>query len=256
MRKNIILCLFILLQLRAIYAEGEADQLQIIDVKKGDTLAKISKKYLEDPSQWPALLKYNKIANPNLIQPGMKLKVPASLGKKPAAVVVYKSGKAQYTHAQENIWREVFVKLGLFSEDQVKTGPASSVHLKLSNQTILRMQPASLVIVNKVDKNSRDAVFTLQEGNLHANVESMRKSGGRLMVHTPAAVAAVRGTDFELQASAKSSGLACYEGQVDVSAQKVTVEVPAGMGTFVEKGKAPMKPFRLPPPPEISTTEL
>jgi hypothetical protein len=239
----------------ALFAENGQEQLQIIRVKKGDTLSKISQQYLEDPSQWPALLKYNKISNPNLIQPGLELKVPASLGKKPAAVVIYKKGSAQYARASEKIWKEIFIKLGLFSDDQVKTGAASTVHLQLSNQTVLRMQPESLLIVNKVDKKSPDAVFTLQEGNLHAQVESMGKSGGRLLVRTPTAVAAVRGTVFELQASAQSSGLACYEGQVDVSAQKVTVEVPAGMGTFVEKGKAPMKPFRLPPPPEISVAE-
>ncbi|HNJ65988.1 MAG TPA: LysM peptidoglycan-binding domain-containing protein, partial [Turneriella sp.] len=132
-----------------VFAEAEAEKLQIIDVKKGDTLSKISKKYLEDPSQWPALLKYNQISSPNLIQPGMKLKVPASLGKKPAAIVVYKSGKAQYARAQENTWKEVFVKLGLYSEDQVKTGAASTVHLQLSNQTILRLQPQSFIIINK-----------------------------------------------------------------------------------------------------------
>ncbi|MFZ5628737.1 MAG: FecR domain-containing protein [Spirochaetota bacterium] len=255
MKNLFVHCICFSLLSSFLLAEGEADKLQIIDVRKGDTLSKISKKYLEDPSQWPALLKYNQISNPNLIQPGMKLKVPASLGKKPAAVVVYKSGKAQYARAQESVWKEVFVKLGLYSEDQVKTGPASSVHLQLSNQTILRLQPQSFIIVNKVDKNSRDAVFTLQEGNLHASAESMRKSGGRLMLRTPSAVAAVRGTVFELQASAQSSGLACHEGQVDVSAQKVTVEVPAGMGTFVEKGKAPLKPFRLPAPPAISPAE-
>ncbi|MFO1478816.1 MAG: FecR domain-containing protein [Turneriella sp.] len=255
MKNLIVRCLLLSMLSTVVFAEAEAEKLQIIDVKKGDTLSKISKKYLEDPSQWPALLKYNQISNPNLIQPGMKLKVPASLGKKPAAIVVYKSGKAQYARAQENTWKEVFVKLGLYSEDQVKTGAASTVHLQLSNQTILRLQPQSFIIINKIEKNSRDAVFTLQEGNLHASVESMRKSGGRLMVRTPSAVAAVRGTVFELQASAQSSSLACHEGQVDVSAQKVTVEVPAGMGTFVEKGKAPLKPFKLPPPPEISVTE-
>ena len=38
------------------FAQAEAEKLQIIEVKRGDTLSKISKKYLEDPSQWPALL--------------------------------------------------------------------------------------------------------------------------------------------------------------------------------------------------------
>lgn len=237
-------------------AQDEAEKLQVIEVKRGDTLAKISKKYLEDPSQWPALLKYNKLSNPNLIQPGMRLKVPANLGKKPAAIVVYKSGKSQYARAQENSWKDVFIKLALFSEDQVKTGAQATVHLQLSNLTVLRLQPESYIIVNKVDKGSKDAIFSLNEGRIFASVSNMAKSGGQLRIRTPAAVAAVRGTVFDLNADAKTTGLACHEGQVDVSAQKVTVEVPQGMGTFVEKGKPPMKPFRLPPPPQISPSDI
>ena len=169
---------------------AEEEKLQVIEVKQGDTLSKISKKSLEDPSQWPALLKYNKVANPNLIQPGMKLKVPANLGKKPAAVVIYKSGKAQYARAQENTWKEIMIKLGLYSEDQVKTGPLSTVHLQLSNMTILRLQPETFIIVNKVDKSGKETIFTLQEGRLQAQVENMRKSGGQLAIRTPSAVAA------------------------------------------------------------------
>lgn len=253
MKKLTILFLFIV---ATSLSAQEEEKLQVIEVKQGDTLSKISKKYLEDPSQWPALLKYNKVANPNLIQPGMKLKVPASLGKKPAAVVIYKSGKAQYARAQENVWKEVMIKLGLYSEDQVKTGPLSTVHLQLANMTVLRLQSETFIIVNKVDKNSKDTIFTLQEGRLQAQVESMRKSGGQMAIRTPSAVAAVRGTVFEVNASKKETGLACHEGQVDVSAQKVTVQVPRGMGTFVEKGKAPMKPFKLPLPPQISPADI
>ncbi|HRP69470.1 MAG TPA: LysM peptidoglycan-binding domain-containing protein [Turneriella sp.] len=234
---------------------SEEEQLQIVEVKRGDTLAKISKKYLEDPSQWPALLKYNKIANPNLIQPGMKLKVPASLSKKPAAVVIYKSGSAQYTRAQERVWKEVLLKLGLYPEDQVKTGAHSLVHLQLTNQAILRIQPQSFVIVNKVGKSNKELIFTLQNGRLQAQAGNMHSLGGRLAIRTPVAVASVRGTIFELTSTENDTGLACHEGQVAVSAQKVTVEVPAGMGTYVEKGKAPMKPFKLPLPPQVKPAE-
>lgn len=253
--KNMIIMMAVL-AVGPLAAAEETEKLQIIEVKRGDTLSKISKQYLEDPSQWPALLKYNKVANPNLIQPGMKLRVPASLGKKPAAVVIFKSGKAQYARAQENLWKEVAIRLGLYPEDQVRTGVASSVHLQLSNMTVLRLQPESYIIVNKVDKNSKDTIFTLQQGRLQAQVESMRKTGGQMVVRTPAAVAAVRGTIFELNATSKESGLACHEGRVDVSAQKVTVQVPQGMGTYVEKGQPPMKPFALPLPPQISPADI
>ncbi len=253
--KNILLVSAALLAAPLNWAE-DAEKLQVIEVKRGDTLSKISKQYLEDPSQWPALLKYNKVANPNLIQPGMKLKVPASLGKKPAAVVIFKSGKAQYARAQESTWKEVAIKLGLYPEDQVRTGAASTVHLQLSNMTVLRLQPESFIIVNKVDKNVKDTIFTLQQGRLQAQVENMRKTGGQLVVRTPTSVAAVRGTVFELNTTSSESGLACHEGQVDVSAQKVTVQVPRGMGTYVEKGKPPMKPFALPQPPQITPADI
>lgn len=256
--RNLFIRLILALLIAAPFlaAQEEAAKLQEIEVKKGDTLSKISKKYLEDPSQWPALLKYNQVANPNLIQPGMRLKVPANLGKKPAAVVVFKSGPAQFSRAQEAQWKEIFIKLGLYSEDQIKTGPFSSVHLQLANASVLRLQPETFIIVNKADKNSKDTIFTLQNGRLQAQVESMKKTGGRLSIRTPSMVAAVRGTVFEVNATSKDAGLACHEGQVDVSAQKVTVPVPRGMGTFVEKGKPPMKPFRLPAPPEVSPAEI
>ncbi|MBS0619772.1 MAG: FecR domain-containing protein [Spirochaetes bacterium] len=253
---SIILISAVFIENRAAQDRKEEEKLQIIEVKRGDTLSKISKKYLEDPSQWPALLKYNKVANPNLIQPGMKLKVPANLGKKPAAVVIYKSGVAQFVRAQETNWKEVFIKLGLFNEDQIKTGANGNVHLQLTNSSVLRLQANTFIIVNKVSRNGNDTIFTLQQGRLQAQVSDMRKTGGRLSVRTPTAVAAVRGTNFELSASKKDSGLACYEGLVDVTAQKVTVSVPRGMGTYVEKGKPPMKPFKLPLPPEVSPADI
>lgn len=256
MNKLLSVFFLVLCFARPIFSQEEAEKLQVIEVKRGDTLSKISKKYLEDPSQWPALLKYNQVANPNLIQPGMKLKVPAALGKKPAAVVIYKSGKAVFARAQENAWKEMYVKLGLYSEDQVKTGQHSTVHLQLSNQAVLRLQPETFIIVNKSDKNSKDTIFTLQEGRLQAQADGLRKNGGQLAIRTPSAVAAVRGTVFELSATKSDSGLACHEGQVDVSAQKVTVQVPTGMGTYVEKGKAPVKPFKLPLPPQVAPAEI
>ena len=51
-------------------------------VQKGDTLSKISQDKLSDPSKWKELLKYNKIDTPNLIRPGLVLKVPDYLSKK------------------------------------------------------------------------------------------------------------------------------------------------------------------------------
>lgn len=257
-RIHSVFCGFLLLTLvQSVTAATpqDAEEFQIVEVKRGDTLAKISKKYLEDPRQWPALLKYNKIANPNLIQPGLKLKVPANLAKQKAqvvAVVIFKTGNAQYARAKKKSWHAVFVKLGLYVEDQIKTAAYASVHLQLSNRAVLRIQPESHIIVNKVERDGDNTIFTMDQGRIFAYVQGLKKGNSGLQIRTPSAVAAVRGTVFDLSADDKSSGLACHEGQVDVSAQNVTVEVPEGTGTFVKKGEPPMQPFRLPAPPQVT----
>ena len=51
---------------------------QEIDVKKGDTLYDISRKFSGHGTYFPQILLFNSIQNPNLIYPGNKLKVPLS----------------------------------------------------------------------------------------------------------------------------------------------------------------------------------
>ena len=254
--KFIFVTLLISLFTLNIYANADAPEAyQVIEVKKGDTLSKISKKYLEDPSQWRALLKFNAISNPNLIQPGMQLKIPASLEKKAIARVVYKKGEVVFTRFPEEQWKDLALKLGLYVNDKVKTLASSTVHLELSNRSVLRLLSESIIVINKASPSDKDAIFSLQRGRLQANVHGLKETGSQLTLRTPTMVAAVRGTIFDVETSNQESGLACFDGLVDVSAQGVTVNVPAGMGTFVEKGKAPMTPFRLPPPPTVTPAD-
>jgi LysM repeat protein len=56
-------------------------------VKSGDTLSKIAKEMLGDADRWPEILEANKdvIKNPNVIQPGLELDIPAEpAAKKPS----------------------------------------------------------------------------------------------------------------------------------------------------------------------------
>jgi nucleoid-associated protein YgaU len=52
---------------------------QIYTVVAGDSLSKISKKLYGDANQWKRIFEANRdqIKNPDLIQPGQKLKIPA-----------------------------------------------------------------------------------------------------------------------------------------------------------------------------------
>ncbi len=55
------------------------DILGIYQVQSGDTLSKIAKRFLGDANQYPAIFKLNtdQLSDPNQIQVGQKLKIPA-----------------------------------------------------------------------------------------------------------------------------------------------------------------------------------
>ena len=54
---------------------------QTVTVKRGDTLAKLSREHIGISDYFPQILVFNRIKNPDLIHPGDKLRVPVRPGK-------------------------------------------------------------------------------------------------------------------------------------------------------------------------------
>ncbi|WP_246052177.1 FecR domain-containing protein [Leptospira idonii] len=228
----------------------------VITVEKGQTLSTISKTYLDDPRKWKELLKSNKIDNPNLILPGMKLWVPASLGKKPIAEIARTQGETEVLLASQKktSWENPSLGLGLYLRDEARTKLESYLELILNNGSLLELAPNSHVVMEKVKTDSEPDSFLLRKGRLRAIISKEQSTPPKKMfiLKTPAATAEVKGTEFITEVDEKeNTSVGCLEGKVEVSAQKVTVELNAGYATFVEKGKPPTTPFLIPKAPEI-----
>ncbi|GFO63080.1 LysM peptidoglycan-binding domain-containing protein [Geomonas paludis] len=65
-----------------------------VTVKRGDTLAKLSRKHIGVSDYFPQMLVFNKIKNPDLIHPGEKLLVPVPPGQAGKAEKAPKPAKA------------------------------------------------------------------------------------------------------------------------------------------------------------------
>ncbi len=235
-----------------------AENFKIYKVKEKDTLTKISKEQLNDPKKWREFLKFNKIDNPNLIKPGLELKIPDSLAKKspennPIAKIDKLTGNATI-QSKEGVLNAKIGALLHFGEI-VTTEAQSAVEINYFGdpEVIINLkQNSSLKIKQNKIKTSElsfgEALFFV-----------FRKKTGDdtvFTVTTPSANAGVRGTVFGVSSDKEeTSKYSCLSGTVDVSAQGKTVKLITGYGTIVKKGEAPMEPFLLPGEIKVKTPE-
>ncbi|TGL99419.1 FecR domain-containing protein [Leptospira jelokensis] len=246
-------------QLTAIYPESkkniqppEGDGITII-VEKGQTLSIISKTYLDDPRKWKELLKSNQIDNPNLIIPGMKLWIPKSLGKKPLADLQRFSGITEVLKIsqKQNDWAKATNGEGLYAKDEVRTLKDSEAQFLFLSGSRFEITENSHVIMERGKTETDPDELFLRQGRIRSLIPKSKAPNQKMfLLKTESAESVVKGTDFltEVDGSGNTT-LSCYDGAVSVTAEKVTVQVNAGFATYVEKGKAPLKPFAVPNPP-------
>lgn len=155
--------------------------------------------------------------------------------------------------------RNVTVAMPIFIDDQVTTGPASSSTINLNGGSKLELgESTTLKIDRHVLPPSRSNFATrisLLQGTLRSVVPSVLGSAD-FEVHTPNAVAAVRGTDFRVAfiLGQKRFGYPGCASFTDVSVLtgivavanlanlSVTVDVPAGFATTVACDQVPEAP--------------
>jgi len=69
----LFLAISLLIIVLPVFSEGGEKE---VTVKSGDSLWSISQEYLKDSAKWRAIAKFNSLDNPDLITPGMKIKIP------------------------------------------------------------------------------------------------------------------------------------------------------------------------------------
>lgn len=99
---------------------------------------------------------------------------------------------------ETDTWREAEAEMPLATGDKVRTGGASSAEITLDGGGVIRLGADSAADISSLDPAASS--FFLRFGSLVAKIEKeLRKRGARLQVRTPAAVCAVRGTEFGVE---------------------------------------------------------
>jgi len=157
-----------------------------------------------------------------------------------AGAIVAAKGGEEMRFVREDLWRAAQIQQSVVGGDTLRTNAIGNLAILFTDQTQIRVGRNSTLTVTEVARGPSDATqLSLQGGNLWARAA---RGGSGVDVKTPAAVAAIRGTDWSLAVDgAGKTSLVVLEGVVELKNPQGAVTVRQGEGAVAAVGQAPTK---------------
>lgn len=234
-----------------------SEESAILTVARGDALSTLCRRYLKNPQQWPEVARLNRLSNPELIFPGQQLRVPVRLLRAVPTngIVTFAKGEVMILVKETPQWRPLQEQAAVPEGSTIKTGPDSTLEVTFDDGTSLLLHPDTMVgLGSATTRGVADRIydFFLPAGRAISKVRSATGQQPRYQIHTPSAVAAVRGTRFRTVVDPDdATRFEVLQGMVGVAARKNKVILREGEGTVVEKSQPPKPPHKLLAPPEL-----
>ncbi len=134
-------------------------------------------------------------------------------------------------------WRVVDLNQDLLDGDVLRTNATGQLAILFSDHTQIRLGRNSSLQVKKMSATG-DTILNLQSGTIWARAQ---RGGQGLTVETPAAAAAIRGTDWTMTVEGAKTSMIVLEGRVSLSNPQGSVDVNEGEGAVATIGQAPRK---------------
>jgi len=159
-------------------------------------------------------------------------------GQAAGAVIARKAGE-EVRFIDVSAWQFVDLKQDLVTGDVLRTNANGQLAILFSDRTQVRLGRNSSLVVKQITASTNaDTVLELQSGTIWARAE---RGGPGVQVQTPAAAAAIRGTDWTMTVKGDQTSLNVLEGVVQFSNPQGSVEVRQGEGAVASIGQAPRK---------------
>ncbi|MBM6583821.1 FecR domain-containing protein [Microvirga sp. BT689] len=156
-----------------------------------------------------------------------------------AGAIVAAKGGEEMRFVREDLWRAASIQQNVVGGDTLRTNEIGNLAILFSDQTQIRVGRNSTLTVNDVAGGATgNTQLSLQSGNIWARAA---RGGSGVDVKTPAAVAAIRGTDWSLSVEGSRTSLIVLEGVVQLSNAQGSVTVRQGEGAVATIGQAPTK---------------
>ena len=224
-------------------------------VRPGDNPWNLTQRYLKSIDYWPRIQDYNRILEPRTIQPGTVLRIPVAWmrGEHRSAQVVDVRGAVEQQVGDdiEPLVAGMTVRPGAL----IRSGEDSSLTLEFPDGSRSLVGANSELQVRALKRlkasGAQQLDLELRDGRIESAVRPVGRGGGRYIIRTPAAVAAVRGTDFRVTAEGRAMRAETLEGEIALQNRRGSVRLPAGTGTQVSPGRSPERASALLPAPAL-----
>jgi Tfp pilus assembly protein PilF len=136
-------------------------------------------------------------------------------------------------------WFPAQTNLVLNIHDKVRTGLKSRAAVRLSNQSILRLNKLTTIEIQPPEEATKRTILDLKSG---AAYFYNREQPGETTFRTPTASGAIRGTEFYLTVDdAGTTVISMIDGAVDLRNDQGTITLVSGEQGMAENGKPPHK---------------
>jgi tetratricopeptide (TPR) repeat protein len=154
------------------------------------------------------------------------------------SIVLTTEGKVEAARSGGTDWRPAYTNQLLFAKDRIRTALKGRATVRLSDQTVLRLNQLTTIEIQPVP-DGKKAVLDLKAG---AAYFYNREKPGETEFRTPAASGAIRGTEFHLAVAEDGrTVLTLLDGEVDLQNDAGGISLTSGEQAVVEPGKAPQK---------------
>jgi len=212
-------------------------------VKPGDTLIGLARSYLNRTTDYRAVQKANRVAQPTRLRTGSRLNIDPNLLKSTpiaASLSAFSGPVTIETNGQRTPAR---VGMSLSEGQVVSTGPGAFATFELEDASRVTLPSNTRVRISKLRQvlinNAPQRVFQLDQGRSTVSATPTQTPGARFEVRTPVSVSAVRGTEFRVSASPGAAQTEVLKGAVGVDAGQVATGGPpvaAGFGVSASAG--------------------
>lgn len=222
-------------------------------VKPGDTLYVLAQRYLRQPAHHEVLRKLNRIRDPLKIPPGTLLRVPTALLKYESLSARVVATRGHVRVDAPGLKGNASAGLLLPEGSRLETGEAGFASLSLPNGSRSSLPPNSRLTIKQLRRylltGSIDYDLLIEDGKVETEATPIAPGSGRFRIHTPRAVAAVRGTRFRVGYSGEDSGAEVLEGVVAAgSGERLDNRVESGFGLLARSDGATAIEALLPAP--------